>query len=104
MKAREHLQQMQMQQLQLMQQRNPQMQRRDPNHPLLGGPMTSMNSDGMIGSASLVDMKMYGERMKHPQSMDANKMALMKSASNQQGYPCFNALFLRSLSLKTYVS
>ncbi|KAI3449886.1 hypothetical protein Pfo_006551 [Paulownia fortunei] len=94
-KAREQQQQLQMQQLQLMQQRNAQLQRRDPNHPPLG-PMNSMNSEGMIGqqSASVLAMKMYEERMKHPNSMDsetspglidANRMALLKSASNQQG-------------------
>lgn len=88
-------QQLQMQQLQLMQQRNAQLQRRDPNHPPLG-PMNSMNSEGMIGqqSASVLTMKMYEERMKHPNSMDsetspglidANRMALLKSASSQQG-------------------
>ncbi|XP_051118652.1 transcriptional corepressor LEUNIG_HOMOLOG [Andrographis paniculata] len=93
-KAREQ-QQLQMQQLHLMQQRNAQLQRRDPNHPPLG-PMNSMNSEGMIGqqSASVLAMKMYEERMKHPNSMDsetspsvidANRMALLKSGPNQQG-------------------
>lgn len=97
MKAREHQQQLQMQQqLQLMQQRNVQLQRRDPNHPALGGPINGMNSEGMIGqpSASVLAMKMYEERMKHPHSMDsenspgvmdANRMALLKSATNHQG-------------------
>ncbi|KAL6564003.1 hypothetical protein OROHE_005243 [Orobanche hederae] len=93
-KAREQ-QQLQMQQLQLMQQRNAQLQRRDPNHPPLGS-MNSMNSDGIVGqqSASVLAMKMYEGHMKHPNSMDsessvglmdANRMALLKSASNQQG-------------------
>lgn len=93
MKAREHQQQLQMQQLQLMQQRNAQLQRRDPNHPPLGGPM---NADGIMGqpSASVLAMKMYEERMKHshsmdsdtsPALMDANRMALLKSATNHQG-------------------
>ncbi|KAL2236362.1 UNVERIFIED_CONTAM: Transcriptional corepressor [Sesamum indicum] len=91
-KVREQQQQLQMQQLQLMQQRA-QLQRRDPNHPPLGGPM---NSEGMMGqpSASVLAMKMYEERMKHPHPMDsetspgiieANRMALLKSASSQQG-------------------
>lgn len=82
-----------MQQLQLMQQRSAQLQRRDPNHPPLGGPL---NSEGMMGqpSASVLAMKMYEERMKHPHPMDAetspglieaNRMALLKSASGQQG-------------------
>ncbi|KAL6953547.1 hypothetical protein U1Q18_045646 [Sarracenia purpurea var. burkii] len=95
MKAREH-QQLQIHQLQLMQQRNAQLQRRDPNHPPLGGPINSMNSEGMIGqpSASVLAMKMYEERMKHPNSMDsetssaiidANRMALLKSATSHQG-------------------
>ncbi|KAK2984343.1 hypothetical protein RJ640_026967 [Escallonia rubra] len=93
MKTREHQQQLQMQQLQLMQQRNAQLQRRDPNHPPLGGPMNAMNSEGMMGqpSASVLAMKMYEERMKHPDSdgspalIDANRMALLKSAANHQG-------------------
>ncbi|KAG6425417.1 hypothetical protein SASPL_115852 [Salvia splendens] len=74
-------------------QRSAQLQRRDPNHQPLGGPM---NSDGMMGqpSASVLAMKMYEERMKHPHPMDsetspglidANRMALLKSASGQQG-------------------
>ncbi|EPS70716.1 hypothetical protein M569_04039 [Genlisea aurea] len=85
-KAREQ----QMQQLQLMQQRS--LQRRDPNHTPLG----PMSTDGIIGpqSASLLAMKLYEERMKHPNSMDsetspglsdANRLALLKSASSQQG-------------------
>ncbi|KAL3531120.1 hypothetical protein ACH5RR_010442 [Cinchona calisaya] len=96
MKAREHQQQLQMQQLQLMQQRNAQLQRRDPNQPSLGGPMNALNSEGVMGqsSASVLAMKMYEERMKHPHSMDsetspalvdANRMALLKSATNHQG-------------------
>ncbi|GFY99501.1 EamA-like transporter family [Actinidia rufa] len=96
MKVREHQQQLQMQQLQLMQQRNAQLHRRDPNHPPLGGPINAINSEGMIGqpSASVLAMKMYEERMKHPHSMDsetspalmdANRMALLKSATNHQG-------------------
>ncbi|XP_022890612.1 transcriptional corepressor LEUNIG_HOMOLOG-like isoform X3 [Olea europaea var. sylvestris] len=95
MKAREHQQQLQMQHLQLMQQRSAQLQQRDPNHPPIGGPINSMNSEGMIGqpSASALAMKMYEESMKHPHSMDsetspsidANRMALFKSATNNQG-------------------
>ncbi|KAL6502957.1 hypothetical protein OROHE_024125 [Orobanche hederae] len=93
-KAREQQQQLQMQQLQFMQQRGAQLQRRDPNHPPLGGPM---NSEGMIGqpSTSVLAMKMYEERVKHPHPMDSetsqglidanNRMALLKSASSQQG-------------------
>uniref|UniRef100_A0A5B7AH06 Putative STY-L protein n=1 Tax=Davidia involucrata TaxID=16924 RepID=A0A5B7AH06_DAVIN len=96
MKARENRQQVQMQQFQLMQQRNAQLQRRDPNHPPLGGPINAINSEGMMGqpSASVLAMKMYEERMKHPHSIDseasptlidANRMALLKSATNHQG-------------------
>ncbi|CDP03866.1 unnamed protein product [Coffea canephora] len=96
MKAREHQQQLQLQQLQLMQQRNAQLQRRDPNHPPLGGSINALNSEGIMGqpSASVLAMKMYEERMKHPHSMDsdtspalidANRMALLKSATNHQG-------------------
>ncbi|KAH1054642.1 hypothetical protein GYH30_023433 [Glycine max] len=93
-KARE--QQLQMQQLQLMQQRSAQLQRRDPNHPVLGGSINAMNSEGMLGQppASVLAMKMYEERMKHPHSMDSeasptlidpNRMALLKSAASHQG-------------------
>ncbi|CAA0823878.1 LEUNIG_homolog [Striga hermonthica] len=93
-KAREQ-QQLQFQQLQLMHQRNGQLQRRDPNHPPLG-PINSMNSEGMGGqqSASVLPMKMYEGHVKHPNPidsetsaglMDANRMALLKSASSQQG-------------------
>lgn len=85
-----------MQQLQLMQQRNAQLQRRDPNHTALGGSMNAMNSEGMMGqpSASVLAMKMYEERIKHPHSMDSetspslmdpNRMALLKSATNHPG-------------------
>ncbi|CAJ2651291.1 unnamed protein product [Trifolium pratense] len=95
-KAREQLQ---MQQMQLMQQRNVQLQRRDPNHPALsglGGSLNAINSEGMLGQppASVLAMKMYEERMKHPHSMDseaspnlidANRMALLKSATSHQG-------------------
>lgn len=95
MKAREHQQQLQMQQLQLMQQRNVQL-RRDPNHPPLGSPINAINSEGMVGqpSASVLAMKIFEERAKHPHSMDSesssalidpNRMALLKSATNQ-GY------------------
>lgn len=94
LKSRE--QQMQMQQLQLMQQRNAQLQQRDPNHPPPSGPINAINSQGMMGqpSASVLAMKMYEERMKHPHVvdsetspalLDANRMALLRSASNHQG-------------------
>lgn len=97
MKARE--QQLQMQQLQLMQQRSAQLQRRDPNHPALGGSINAMNSEGMLGQppASVLAMKMYEERMKHPHSMDSeaspalidgNRMALLKSGTSHQGLIC----------------
>ncbi|KAK7287429.1 hypothetical protein RIF29_00705 [Crotalaria pallida] len=94
MKARE--QQIQMQQLQLMQQRSAQLQRRDPNHAALGGSLNAINSEGMLGQppASVLAMKMYEERMKHPHSMDSeaspvlidgNRMALLKSGTSNQG-------------------
>ncbi|KAL5996983.1 hypothetical protein ACLOJK_007909 [Asimina triloba] len=96
LKAREQQQQLQMQQLQLIQQRHAQMQRRDATHPSLSGPITALNSDGMLGqsTASVLAAKMYEERMKHPHSMDsetspqlldASRMALLKSASNHPG-------------------
>lgn len=85
-----------MQQLQLLQQRNVHLQRRDPNHPALGSSISALNSEGMIGqpSASVLAMKMYEERMKNPHSMDtetspalidANRMALLKPSANHQG-------------------
>lgn len=80
---------MQMQQMQILQQRNAQLQRRDPNA------INAINSEGVMGqpSASVLAMKMYEERMKHPHSMDseaspglsdANRIALLKSATNAQ--------------------
>ncbi|XP_042514032.1 transcriptional corepressor LEUNIG_HOMOLOG-like isoform X2 [Macadamia integrifolia] len=96
-KAREHQQQqLQMQQLQIMQQRHAQLQRRDPNHPSLGGTINAMNSEGMLGqsNASVLAAKLYEERMKHPHSMDsdappqlldASRIALLKSASTHPG-------------------
>lgn len=94
-KTREQ-QQMQMQQLQLMQRHNAQMQRRDPSHPALSSSLNAMNPEGMMGqpSASVLAMKMYEERMKHPHSMDsetspalidANRLSLLKSPTVQQG-------------------
>ncbi|KAI3829826.1 hypothetical protein L1987_03954 [Smallanthus sonchifolius] len=96
MKAKEHQQQLQMQQMHLIQQRNAQLQRRDPNHPSIGGPVNTMNTDGMMGkpSPSTHGMKMYEEPMKPAHSMgsetspallDASGMALIKSATNHQG-------------------
>ncbi|KAG7568592.1 WD40 repeat [Arabidopsis thaliana x Arabidopsis arenosa] len=91
-KAKE--QQMQIQQLQMM--RQAQMQRRDPNHPSLGGPMNAIGgSEGMIGqsNASALAAKMYEERMKQPNPMNPEtsqphldaRMALLKSATNHHG-------------------
>ncbi|KVI03806.1 WD40 repeat-containing protein [Cynara cardunculus var. scolymus] len=96
MKAKEHQQQLQMQQMHLIQQRNAQLQRRDPNHPPLGGTVNAMNTDGLMGkpSASTLGMKMYEEPMKPSHSMDsetspalleASRMALLKPATNHQG-------------------
>ncbi|VFQ95900.1 unnamed protein product [Cuscuta campestris] len=93
MKAREHQQHLQMQQLQLMQQRNVQL-RRDTNHPHMGSPINAINSEGMVGqpSASVVAMKIFEERSKNPHSMDSesssalmdpSRIALLKSATNQ---------------------
>ncbi|VVB07373.1 unnamed protein product [Arabis nemorensis] len=90
-KAKE--QQMQMQQLQMM--RQAQMQRRDPNHPSLGGPMNAIGSEGMLGqsNASAMAAKLYEERMKQPNSMNTEtsqphldaRMALLKSSTNHHG-------------------
>lgn len=96
-KTREQ-QQLQMQQMQILQQRNAQLQRRDPSA------LNAMNSEGVMGqpSASVLAMKMYEERMKHPHSMDseaspgltdANRIALLKSATNAQGYISLPIIF-----------
>ncbi|CAN8315760.1 unnamed protein product [Cochlearia groenlandica] len=87
-KAKE--QQMHMQQMQLM--RQAQMQRRDPNHPSIGGPMNSIGPEGMHGqsNASALASKMYEERMKQPNPMNTEtsqphidaRMALLKSANH----------------------
>ncbi|KAF5752478.1 WD-40 repeat family protein [Tripterygium wilfordii] len=86
-------QQLQMQQLQLM--RQAQFQRRDPNHPNLGGPVNSVNYEGMLSqsNASALAAKMYEDRMKHPNSVDSEtsqplldaRMALLKSAGSHPG-------------------
>lgn len=86
-------QQLQMQQLQLM--RQAQMQRRDSNHPSLGGPVNAIGSDGMLSqsNASAMAAKMYEEQMKHPNAMNSEttqplldaRMALLKSATNHPG-------------------
>ncbi|GLT52315.1 hypothetical protein SLA2020_256630 [Shorea laevis] len=86
-------QQLQMQQLHLM--RQAQMQRRDSNHPSLGGPVNAIGSEGMLGqaNASALAAKMYEERMKHPNAMNSDttqphldaRMALLKSATNHPG-------------------
>ncbi|KAB8096055.1 hypothetical protein EE612_024348, partial [Oryza sativa] len=90
-KAREHQQQMQMQQLQLIQQRHAQLQRTNATHPSLNGPISGLNSDGILGpsTASVLAAKMYEERLKHShpmdsdgsQLLDASRLALLKSAS-----------------------
>ncbi|KAK8588435.1 hypothetical protein V6N13_087359 [Hibiscus sabdariffa] len=72
------------------------LQRRDPSHPALGGSVNIINSEGMMGhpSASVLAMKMYGEHVKHPHSVDsetssalidANRMALLKTQANHHG-------------------
>ncbi|GMJ09013.1 LEUNIG_homolog, MUCILAGE-MODIFIED 1 [Hibiscus trionum] len=72
------------------------LQRRDPSHPALGGSVNIINSEGMMGhpSASVLAMKMYGERVKHPHFVDsetssalidANRMALLKTRANHHG-------------------
>jgi hypothetical protein len=91
-KAKEQ-QQLQMQQFQLI--RQAQLQRRDPNHPSVGGPVNSVNSEGMLGqsTASALAAKMYEERMKRSNSMDSEtsqplldaRMALLKSTANHPG-------------------
>ncbi|CAH2059758.1 unnamed protein product [Thlaspi arvense] len=91
-KAKE--QQLHMQQLQLM--RQAQLQRRDPNHPSLGGPMNAIGSEAMLGqsNASALAAKMYEERMKQPNPMNTEtsqphmdtRMAILKSGANHHGH------------------
>ncbi|WOL05759.1 transcriptional corepressor [Canna indica] len=92
----EHQRQLQMQQLQIMQQQQAQLQRRGVNHPALNGTINATNNIGISGppTASLLAAKMYEERMKQPQSMDAeispqyldaNRVALLKSANSHPG-------------------
>lgn len=94
-KAREHQQQLQLQQLQMIQ-RHAQLQRNNPNHPSLGGAVNTINSDGLLGTptASVLAAKIYEERLKNPHSMesdasthllDANRMALLKPTNNHSG-------------------
>ncbi|XP_031502625.1 transcriptional corepressor LEUNIG_HOMOLOG-like isoform X2 [Nymphaea colorata] len=114
-KAREHQQQMQMQQLQIMQQRQAQLQRRDAGHPSFTGSVNGMGSESLLGqsTASVLAAKMYEERMKHPNSMDpesssqldANRMALLKSSTNQgqlvQGTPGNLSATLQQIQAQT---
>ncbi|KAG8061921.1 hypothetical protein GUJ93_ZPchr0003g17563 [Zizania palustris] len=76
--------------LQLLQQHNANLQRRDAGHPQLNGAMDALNSDVSAVLAS----KMMQERMRNPnpansdashQLLDANRIALLKSATNQTG-------------------
>ncbi|KAM1142549.1 hypothetical protein ACFX1X_031888 [Malus domestica] len=88
-KAKEQ-QQLQMQQLHLM--RQAQMQRRDPNHPPLGGPLNSISSEGMLGqsTASALAAKMYEDRLKHPNPIESEtsqplldaRVALLRSTNH----------------------
>ncbi|KAL9319123.1 hypothetical protein ACSQ67_015640 [Phaseolus vulgaris] len=83
-------QQLQMQQLQLI--RQAQLQRRDSNHPPLGGPVNTITTEGVLGqsTASALAAKMYEERMKHSNPMDTEtsqplldaRMALLKSTNH----------------------
>ncbi|KAL9406993.1 hypothetical protein Peur_003965 [Populus x canadensis] len=86
-KTKEH------QQLQLM--RQAQLQRGGPNNPVVGGPVNSIGSEGMLGqsNASALAAKMYEERMKHSNQMESEtsqphldaRMALLKSTTNHPG-------------------
>ncbi|KAL5219518.1 hypothetical protein ABZP36_020202 [Zizania latifolia] len=76
--------------LQLLQQHNANLQRRDASHPQLIGAMDALNSDVSAVLAS----KMMQDRMRNPnpansdashQLLDANRIALLKSATNQTG-------------------
>ncbi|XP_054805840.1 transcriptional corepressor LEUNIG_HOMOLOG isoform X2 [Prosopis cineraria] len=82
-----------LQQLQLMRQAH--FQRRDPNHPPIGGTVNAISSEGMLGqpTASALAAKMYEERMKHSNPMDTEtsqplidaRMALLKSTTSHPG-------------------
>lgn len=76
-----------------MNQRHPQIHRRDVNHPAINGVINSINSDAILASptASVLAAKIYEERMKHPNSMDseassqildASRLNLLKSAAS----------------------
>lgn len=92
MKAREH-QRLELQQLQLMQ-RRAQLQHRDGSHSSLSSPVSTVNSEGMLGqsTASVLAAKMYEEQMKLPHAMDsdpshlldASRISLLKSAATGQ--------------------
>lgn len=84
-----------MQQLQLIQQQA-QLQHRGVNHHTLNGSMNSTNTNGILGqpTASLLAAKLYEDRMKQPQPVnseispqfiDANSVALLKSATSHPG-------------------
>ncbi|QCE05471.1 Ca2+/calmodulin-dependent protein kinase [Vigna unguiculata] len=107
-------QQLQMQQLQLI--RQAQLQRRDSNHPPLGGPVNSITTEGVLGqsTASALAAKMYEERMKHSNPMDTEtsqplldaRMALLKS-TNHPGLEHSKHLYvllLLSLHLNSFTS
>ncbi|URE06665.1 LisH [Musa troglodytarum] len=92
----EHQRQLHMQQLQVMQQQQAQMHRRGANHPAIGGTINATNTNGILGppTGSLLAAKMYEERMKQPQPvhteispqfLDANRLALLKSATSHPG-------------------
>lgn len=83
-------QQLQIQHMQLI--RQAQLQRRDSNHPPLGGPVNAITTEGVLGqsTASALAAKMYEERMKHSNPMDTEtsqplldaRMALLKSTNH----------------------
>ncbi|XP_061349712.1 transcriptional corepressor LEUNIG_HOMOLOG-like isoform X2 [Gastrolobium bilobum] len=89
-KAKEQQQQqLQMQQLQLV--RQAQLQRRDPNHPPLGGSVNAITTEGVLGqsTATALAAKMYEERMKqNPMDTETSqplldaRMALLKSTNH----------------------
>ncbi|OIW01395.1 hypothetical protein TanjilG_02551 [Lupinus angustifolius] len=86
-KAKE--QQLQMQQILM---RQAQMQRRDSNHPPVGGPVSAITTEGVLGqsTATALAAKMYEDRMKHSNPMETEtsqplvdaRMALLKSTNH----------------------
>ena len=74
--------------IQLLQQQNAHLQRRDPNHPGLNGGMNNSDVSAFLASKLMEERgrnhgPMDSEASQH--LMEANRMTLLKSAANQTG-------------------